>query len=570
MDSDGCQFKISGDVVQYTGIGTSSGVLLILSTATIPLQEVCAYPYAAETQSHSWPPWLCGQGLSETWQLKDASRYDKHRAGGGFTDAPDYILEDIWNENGRPDFMHFDFRPVQHPVLLVASHEIAEQLTRATKSHPYSIHKSPTIQAQYSPLVGKKSILTEEGESWKALRKLFNAGFAPQHIVALLPVLIEKTDIFISKMDAVARSGAVTELDSYCVNLTFDIICEVITNVNVHAQEEGLAHDLIVNFRLLLDTYISGRGLGLAEWNPYIQYMRRYYSSRMDAALFKIIQEKFDAIQQSRGSEDRTMKDRSVLALALKDVDVLTPDVSQLIADQCKTFLFAGHDTTSILLQRLFYALSIDPARLAKLREEHDSLFGTEDPQTVFLAHPDETLNGLSYTSACIKEALRLWPPAATARMTHDAFTIRTRQGDDVLVDKCVLYPMQHIIHRDPAVYGPTANDFAPERWTGDSDTSTTTNADASGASTPPGRIPASAWRPFERGPRNCIGQELANLEARVILACVMRRYDFVKVGVGEVQTDGEGAPVVDANGRFKTKSELISVSPLTKGLTGV
>lgn len=473
----------------------------------------------------------------------------------------DYILEDIWNENGRPDFMHFDFRPVQHPLLLVTSHELAEQLTRTTKSHPYSIRKSPTIQGEYGALVGKKSILTEEGESWKALRKLFNAGFAPQHLVTLLPVLVDKTNIFIEKMDVIARSGAVADLDGFCVNLTFDIICQVITNVDVHAQEEGLAHDLIINFRLLLDTYISGIGLGLAAWNPYIQFLRYYYSRRLDAALFKIIQEKFDDIQQSRGTEGKTTKDRSVLALALKDVDTLTPDISQLIADQCKTFLFAGHDTTSILLQRLFYALSIDPTRLSKIREEHDSIFGSDDPQTVFLAKPDETLKELVYTSACIKEALRLWPPAATARMTHDKFTIKTREGDQVIVDDCVIYPMQHIIHRDPNVYGPTANEFVPERWTGDSDTSTATNADVGGTATPTGKIPASAWRPFERGPRNCIGQELANLEARVILACVMRRYDFVKVGVGEVETDEKGQPVMDESGRCKTKSELISVS---------
>lgn len=459
--------------------------------------------------------------------------------------------------------MYLDFRPVQYPLLLVATHELAEQFTRVTKSHPYSVTKSPTVQGEFGALVGKHSILTDHGESWKALRKQFNAGFAPQHLLTMLPVIVAKTQIFIEKMDAVARSGAVTELDGLCVDCTFDIIGEVVTNVDSHAQDKTLAqgNDFLRNFRLLSQTYVSGSGLGLAAINPYTQFWRYYYSRRMDAALFKIIREKFDVIQQSRGPDTKATKDRSVLALALQDVENLTPKVSQIIADQCKTFLFAGHDTTSILLQRLFYALSIHPACLAKIRAEHDSIFGSEDPQTVLLAKPEETLKSLVYTSACIKEALRLWPPAATARMTHDKFTIRTKDGDQVLVDDCVIYPMQHIIHRDPNVYGPTANDFVPERWTGDSDTSTATNEDTSGTATPTGKIPASAWRPFERGPRNCIGQELANLEARVILACVMRRYDFVKVGVGEVVTDEKGQPVVDEKGRYKTKSELMSVS---------
>jgi hypothetical protein len=109
-------------------------------------------------------------------------------------------------------------------------------------------------------------------------------------------------------------------------------------------------------------------------------------------------------------------------------------------------------------------------------------------------------------------------------------------------------------------VYGETANDFVPERWVGDSDTSSTPTED-DGSTTGESKIPISAWRAFERGPRNCIGQELANMEARVILACIMRRYDFVKVGLGEVETDEAGQPIMDQKGRYRTKSELINVS---------
>lgn len=460
--------------------------------------------------------------------------------------------------------MLLDFRPIQYPVLLLTTHDLAEQVVRATKPHPYSVPKSPTIQGGFGALIGKHSMLTEHnGESWKALRKQFNAGFAPQHLVSLLPVIINKTNIFMQKLDAAAKSGAVTELEGLCVNCTFDIIGEVVTNVDSHAQDDeyGEGNDFLRNFRRLSETYISGTGLGLASINPLTQFRRYFYSRRMDAALHKIIRDKFNDIQQFKDAEAHKTKDRSVLALALQNVDTLTPHVTQVVADQCKTFLFAGHDTTSILLQRLFYALSIHPSCLAKIRAEHDSLFDTSDPQTVFLNNPDATLRGLAYTSACIKEALRLWPPAATARMSHENFHLVTKEGEQVLIDNCVIYPIQHIIHRDPSVYGPTANDFIPERWTGDADTSTTTNADMKGAAAPTGKIPAGAWRPFERGPRNCIGQELANLEVRVILACVMRRYDFVKVGVGEVERDEKGRPVVDEKGNYKTKSELISVS---------
>ena len=75
--------------------------------------------------------------------------------------------------------MLLDFRPIQYPILLVATHDLAEQFSRITKSHPFSATKSPTLQTEFGALTGKHSILSTEGQAWKTLRKQFNAGFAP-------------------------------------------------------------------------------------------------------------------------------------------------------------------------------------------------------------------------------------------------------------------------------------------------------------------------------------------------------------------------------------------------------
>lgn len=99
-----------------------------------------------------------------------------------------------------------------------------------------------------------------------------------------------------------------------------------------------------------------------------------------------------------------------------------------------------------------------------------------------------------------------------------------------------------YLIHRDPAVYGETANNFVPERW-------------LKGGSA--ADLPASAWRVFERGPRNCIGQELANIEAKVILALLAYPFTFEKVGLGETDLDADGKPMLDKCGQFKTKSDM-------------
>lgn len=473
----------------------------------------------------------------------------------------DYVLERVWKNAGSPEYLFLDNRPAQFPIALITSHEIAEQISRSTKVQPYSTTKSPTIQGGLGNLIGKFSILSEEGEAWKAIRKTFNPGFAPQHLYSLLPVILDKTYVFMDKLDALAKSGKATALEPYCTDVTFDIIGEVVTDIDCRAQDETTGGDDIVrNFRILIKEYANDDGLSFAWLNAPKVFKKYLYGKRLDAAIKKCITDKYQELQQTEPSQTKAKKDRSVLALALAATDELTPHALQSIADQVKTFLFAGHDTTSILLQRLFYILSVYPQCLAKIREEHDAIFGSSDPREVFVNNPDGTIKELKYTSACIKEALRLWPPAGTARMSHNGFRIRTSDGEEACLDEVVIYSCQHIIQRDPKVYGETANDFVPERWLGDTDTSMA-SADADGSGLDANKIPISAWRPFERGPRNCIGQELANIEARVILACTMRRYDFVKVGQGELDLGKDGKPVVDEKGKYKTKSELWSVS---------
>jgi cytochrome P450 len=461
------------------------------------------------------------------------------------------MFESLWKDAGCPDYMFFDTRPASYPMVLITSHEMAEQITKITKQQPYSTTKSPTLSDGLRGIIGRYSLVSEEGETWKALRKQFNPGFAPTHILTLLPIIVEKTYIFMGRLDAAARSDTVTELEPLCTNVTFDIIGEVVTNIDCQAQDpETQGNDIVKNFRTLVEAYAGTSGISF-DWMNVLKQTKKYmYSRRLDAAVKTCVKDKWESMQ----ADGVDKRDRSVLALALKDVEHLTPLTMQHIADQVKTFLLAGHDTTSILLQWAIYALSIHPQCLEKIRAEHDSIFGNSDPKEVFLSRPDDTIQALVYTSAVIKETLRLWPPAGSARMSHNGLTLRTTDGEEVCLDNCILYIIHTIIQRDAKVYGDTANDFMPERWLNE-------NVDENGSLTEASKIPVSSWRPFERGPRNCIGQELANLEAKVILACVMRRYDFVKVGMGEVERDEKGQAIVGEKGKYKTKSELLNVS---------
>lgn len=109
--------------------------------------------------------------------------------------------------------------------------------------------------------------------------------------------------------------------------------------------------------------------------------------------------------------------------------------------DQLKTFLFAGHDTTSSMLSWAFYELSLTPRVLQSLQKELDTLLGTEtDPSIVFsriLESGSDVLGRMTFTTAVIKEVWRLHPPASTARMTKPGtgYTLRTADGTEHCVD---------------------------------------------------------------------------------------------------------------------------------------
>lgn len=356
----------------------------------------------------------------------------------------------------------------------------------------------------------------------------------------MLPCILEKTQLFLTRLDRYASTNEEFPLDELCTNLTFDIIGAVTMDIDLNAQLGEENQSAIVRlFRKLGSTYRSGhRG-----WKLLLPLQRKLISRQLGAHIKEHIKEKFERQSTSHNTS------HSVLALSLVDTHELTPEVLDRTCDQLKTFLFAGHDTTSILLQWTFYELARTPHVLRRVCLELDEIFGTNSHPThiraQILEHGESVLQRMIYTSAVIKEILRLYPPAATARFSNPntGLGVRLPDGQDMCLDGLMLYNCQSIIQRDQAIYGDKSDQFIPKRWL---ETGST--------------IPASAWRPFERGPRNCIGQELANIEALVILACAARRYDWEKVGLGSIKRDESGAPIEKENGQYEVQSKLYNV----------
>ncbi|KAK2615795.1 hypothetical protein N8I77_002522 [Diaporthe amygdali] len=467
---------------------------------------------------------------------------------------PDVAFAAMHEALGRPPVMFVDLRPIASPMLVVASYKIAEQIAKPSDGFPHSPPKVPEIWNHMVHLSGPTSIASSKGEEWKALRKRFNPGFAPQHLLSLLPAIVHKASIFVDRLSDLARSGDEFLLQRLATDLTLDLIGDLALDADMGAQTASPAK-LTRDFQELIQTYTSEQ-IDLPWWfTPRLEWKRSSLATQVRNTLQAIVQSSHAKYDQS------TNRPRSILSISLEDIDILSPKLLGTTCDQLSTFLFAGHDTTSTTIAWMLYEVSRTPHALHAVRTELDELFGTDpNPAAVAACLPlpggEELVNRMVYTSAVIRETLRLWPPGATSRMTRPGEGLRatmcTSEGEtcELDLDGMMLYHVPYIIQRDPAVYGETANTFVPERWL---------RHDAADS------IPAGAWRAFERGPRNCIGQELATIEARVVMALVARRFDFSKVGIGAAILDGAtGQPEVGADGQYKVAEKMYNTREVT------
>lgn len=481
------------------------------------------------------------------WIEKAAAEGDPRRAF-------DEMLYEQAEKLGFPPVLLVDWRPIEKfPILFILDNDVAEQVTKPSKIYRTSLPKHPAIQ-QLAPLVGARSLVTTDGDEWNALYKRIRPGFQHQHLLSLVNVILDKTETFIELMTQKSASDETFRLDSYTTNLVFDIIGIVTFDMDLNAQIDGKQSEVLLTYRALSEAF-NKRPFGGVGWRDYFSTNEReirYRDKKLDGILKAEIKKQHKSLLTD-GIDTKT-KNRSVATLSLHGIDKLTPQILQQTSDTLRGFLFAGHDTTSILLQWAFYELHTHPSVAATLAEELTSVFGASTSPTSVIdqlrgSEAGPLLARLPFTDAVIKETLRLHPPGTTARVApaDSNTTLTLPDGETLCVDGLCVTPRAYVIQRHPKTFGSSRDTFDPSRWLGEK-----------------GKlIPESSFRPYERGPRRCTGSELANLEAKIVIACVARHFEFVKQGLGELDLDGEKVQV-DESGKAKTKGNMFSTHLVT------
>lgn len=427
--------------------------------------------------------------------------------------------DELLQEDPDTDVFLIDLWPVHDPVILIADPEVANQVTVK-----YNLPKPAGLERLFDPVLGGPGLITMHGTEWKVWRGVFNTGFSANHITSLLPSIVDSVEIFCELLhERVGKKHF--SLDMLASRLTMDIITKVTLGTDLDNQhvEHRLSKALckILEWHSFWDPRIL-----LNPLRPLIQW---YYGRVIDTFLHAELEKGFaERRQTSTGNLQHSKRARSIVALALddyiaqgsgkgkdfEDTERLGKEFKKVASAQIRTFLFAGNDTTSSTMQYMYHLLSKHPEALKCLRQEHDAIFGTSRDAASQLREKPTLINQCHYSLAVIKETLRLFAPAGTERAGLVDVSLTDRHGN--------IYPTQGLcpmvshrhMHLSPRLWV-RPQEFLPQRWLVE-----------------PGHelYPSNnsgAFRPFEQGPRSCIGQTLVLHELRVVLVLTARTFEI-------------------------------------------
>jgi len=319
------------------------------------------------------------------------------------------------------NYFYIDVWPLADPLLYVCDPDVAQQVTvnHVTPKHPKNVEFM-------LHLAGPGDMVSSDGPHWKRWRSIFNPGFAASHLMSLVPGIVDDSLVFCEKMREHADKGEVFRLEEDATRLTIDIIGKVALDLPLGAQrgENELVTALRDQVQLLPN---EGIAIPFAMYRPDKVYQRWKNDRIMNSYIGKVLDERFAKAGTESASAyvgQKKQRRRAILDLALdayqaelnqaekgqeKGQLAMDAEFKQGAITQIRTFIFAGHDTTSSTICYALYMLQKNPECLAKLRKEHDEVLGGVENTPNTIRQDPHILNKLEYTLAVIKETLRLY-----------------------------------------------------------------------------------------------------------------------------------------------------------------
>lgn len=330
-------------------------------------------------------------------------------------------------------------------------------------------------------------LVTSQDETWLRQRRFIQPLFTPRSVDGYVTPIVEEAERVAIRWHNCPSH--LVDLDGEMRALTLGVAARILFGVQAPRMLPVLRMTLPVLGRAVLQRGVSAVRIPSTWPTPGNRRIARA-ESRLDGLCDAIIEHRRTAAEAGTDLLGR-------LVAAREDGDTLS---TEEIRDQVKVFLLAGHDTTATMLTFALHLLGKDAGVQDRARDEAERVLGGETPTA-------SDVHALTYTTMVLEESARLYPPSPylTRRAVEEREVCgyRIPAGADVNLAPWVIH------HR--ADLWPDPFRFDPDRFT-------------------PDRVKERhkyAWFPFGHGPRGCIGQRFAMLEAAVTLAILLREFEF-------------------------------------------
>ncbi|HJL01714.1 MAG TPA: cytochrome P450 [Polyangiaceae bacterium LLY-WYZ-15_(1-7)] len=333
-------------------------------------------------------------------------------------------------------------------------------------------------------LVLGMGLLTSEGSFWLRQRRIAQPAFHRKRIAGFADRMVQASEDMVGGWEDGAEIDAHHEMMKVTLRIVSETLLGADTRDDAEAVGAAVAH-IVEDVNQRVDRLI--------DVPPIIPTRRNRAFTRSMDTLDRIV---LDMIEERRASGERR-DDLLSMFMEVRDAETGEAMSDAQLRDEIMTIFLAGHETTANALSWSLYLLGQSPTVARKLRAEVLEVLPEGRPATM------EDVPKLTYTKQVLQEAMRLYPPAwMVARAPNED----TELGGYFLPESSLVFVSPWVVHRhpdhweDPEGFDPER--FAPERAKGRH---------------------KYAYFPFGGGPRICIGNGFAMMEAQLVLATIVR-----------------------------------------------
>ena len=367
-----------------------------------------------------------------------------------------------------------------------------------------SLFKKDKFFQTLFPLMGE-GVLCSNGKQHAFQRRLMAKAFSPDHIRKFTPIMNSHANRLIEvlkKEIGNGKEGKNVQVQSHLSNTVFDVFCD--TALGHHYDALTSESEFVSIMKRQIDTLANLKIQMLLVIFKFLfidKLMDKFIFSEKNKDRVKLEEILDDIIKKKKkvlatDEEGERHNDLLSMMIRARDEDTNAGFTDKLLRDNVFTLMVASFETTGTAIPWVLYSLAMNIDKQDLARQEIIELMGDGDID-------EEGMMKLSYTTACIKETLRLHTVApATDRVAKQDVDIgghKIKAGTSMFVSLLGVHH-QKDIYKDPEQY-------VPERFLD------TTN------------MPLGSFVAFGHGPYNCIGRYFAMMEIKIILCHILKNF---------------------------------------------